>query len=150
MHILESAITRGQCTMTDREELIARAEAAEKKLADVIALDTKAFENWQKERESLNDNIEGLRRELFVLQERYTDLEETQKAWWDLRTLGEDQMLPVFNDAIGGYLRTCRVGGMSTKDSDMVKANVEHFAELYLVSTLWPFIRQLAEKIATK
>lgn len=74
------------------------------------------------------------------------ELEETIRSWFELKKLGREELVPAFNDAIAGYLRTSRVGGMPAKLSDQVEAVTENFARLYLIDVMWPFLRKLAEE----
>ena len=74
------------------------------------------------------------------------DLEDTIRNWFDLKKRGREELVPIFNDAVAGYLRRSRSGGMPSKLSNQVEAVTQDFARLYLMDVMWPFLRKLAEE----
>ena len=80
------------------------------------------------------------------LEEENRDLNETIKYWFDLRKLGQDELVPIFNDGVAGYLRRSRSGGMPSALSNKVEAVTQDFARLYLMDVMWPVLRKLAEE----
>jgi hypothetical protein len=73
-------------------------------------------------------------------------LKETIRAWFEVKGLAQSQLEPQFMKAVRGYLRTSRNGGMPQKQSNIVDANMENFARLYLAQTMWPLLLRIAEE----
>ena len=83
------------------------------------------------------------------LEAENADLRETIKSWFEIKSLAKAQLEPQFVNAVRGYLRTSRSGGMPQKQSDQVEAVLEDFARLYLADFVWPILLRIAEDNAT-
>lgn len=79
------------------------------------------------------------------LKEIIRSMESQTKAWWDIKAQNESELKTVIMDAIGGYLRTCRNGGMPKRQSDAVEAVADGVAS-EMMFVVWPIILRIAEK----
>lgn len=84
--------------------------------------------------------------EIERLTDQRDDARSTLTAWFEVKSLAENQMVPEFVNCVKGYLRTSRNGGMPKKQSDQIEAVLEHFGERYLVRSLWPIMLRIAEE----
>ena len=90
--------------------------------------------------------LEQLRAENARLKAERDDAVSTVKAWFEVKSMAQEQMETEFVDGVKGYLRRSRSGGMPQKQSDLVEAVLEDFARLYLVSAMWPIMLRIAEE----
>lgn len=91
-------------------------------------------------------DVEELKAEVARLKAQIADERSTLKAWFDVKSMAQAQLEPVFIDCMKGYLRTSRCGGMPQEESDLVEAQLENFARLYLVDAVWPMLLRIAEE----
>lgn len=90
--------------------------------------------------------VEELRAEVARLKAERDDAVSTLKVWFEVKSMAREQMEKEFVSCVQGYLRTCRSGGMPQKQSDLVEAQLENFARLYLVDAVWPILLRIAEE----
>lgn len=79
------------------------------------------------------------------LKEIIRSMESQTRAWWDIKAQNEAELKTVIVDAVKGYLRTSRNGGMPKKQSDMVEIVLEEVAG-QMMFAIWPIILRVAEK----
>jgi hypothetical protein len=84
------------------------------------------------------------------LEAQVRDLTQTMGAWFDTRKRAQEELGPILSDAMKGYLRTCRCGGMDTDESQKIEAAFDAFAESCTGDALFPIIRTLAEGLAAR
>lgn len=79
------------------------------------------------------------------LKEIIRSMESQTRGWWDIKAQNEAELKTVIIDAVKGYLRTSRNGGMPKKQSDMVENVLEEVAG-QMMFAIWPIILRVAEK----
>jgi hypothetical protein len=85
----------------------------------------------------------------YMAQQRNEAQKQTEAArstlshFFDLSKQTDEQLEPVFMNAVQGYLRTSRSGGMPKKQSDLVETTMRDFCRLYLGQTVLPVLRSI-------
>lgn len=79
------------------------------------------------------------------LKEIIRSMESQTRAWWDIQSQNQGELKTLIMDGIKGYLRTCRSGGMSAKQSSLVEAAIDGVADR-IAFIVWPIILRIAEK----
>lgn len=79
------------------------------------------------------------------LKEIIHSMKSQTKAWWDIKAQNEAELKTVIVDAVKGYLRTSRNGGMPKRQSDIVENVLEEVAG-DMMFAIWPIILRVAEK----
>lgn len=79
------------------------------------------------------------------LKEIIRSMETQTKAWWEIQSQNQGELKTLIMDGIKGYLRTCRSGGMTAKQSNLVEAVVDGVADR-IAFIVWPIILRIAEK----
>lgn len=74
--------------------------------------------------------------------------QQSLKAWFDTSKKAEEELTPILLDAIRGYLRTSRAGGMPKELSDAVEGVLADFCEQHAGRAVLPVIRGIAEGTA--
>ena len=87
--------------------------------------------------EALTAERDAMKAKLAEAVEEKLDAISTLDAWFDRRKLAHDAVDQFVIDAVSGYLRTARVGGMPQKDSDLVLAVIQDMARLSLFADLF-------------
>jgi len=85
----------------------------------------------------MTDYIDRLKARIAELEEEVAEERSTLNAWFDRRKLAHDAIDKEVLDAAKGYLRTCRSGGMSREESDLIAGVIEHMARLSLFADLF-------------
>lgn len=74
--------------------------------------------------------------------------QDTLDAWFDRRKLAHDAIDSAVIDAVAGYLRTSRVGGMPQDESDLILGVIQDMARLSLFADLFARAITVADVLA--
>src|SRR3546814_16834823 len=81
--------------------------------------------------------IDAAEKRAATAEEQVRDAQAELDFWFDRRKLAHDQVDAGVMDAVQGYLRTSRAGGMSSEDSDLVERIFSDMTRLSLFADLF-------------
>jgi ribosomal protein L17 len=84
-----------------------------------------------------------LQAEVEALKEDRADAERTLEQWFDTKAKSVEQIGPKLAEALGGYLRVCRCGGMSAEESELVEATLGDFLHRQAGSVIAPVVESM-------